>query len=114
MKIVPFPPELLDGSPSPKCFHDGRNAHVPCGEAYALVVLADVGELRAVCSRCMWRYCNHCNLDAHRCPHCGTVTDHFEPVCPEAVAEFATEERVDTDTARDALVEATAQLMADQ
>lgn len=29
---------------------------------------------------CMW-CCMRCNTDTHRCPGCGTVTDHKETVC---------------------------------
>jgi hypothetical protein len=31
---------------------------------------------------CMW-CCMCCNLDTHRCPGCGTVTDHKNTACDE-------------------------------
>jgi hypothetical protein len=105
MRVIPFPTELLDDHNPPRCFHDGKANLVPCREVYALAVIGG-GEVRAVCSKCTWRYCDYCNHAAHRCLHCGTVADHFERVCPECVAEFAAEEKVEADVARWALNEA--------
>lgn len=34
---------------------------------------------------CMW-CCDACNTDTHRCPGCGTVTDHQYTVCPDCPA----------------------------
>lgn len=31
---------------------------------------------------CEW-CCRKCNYDTHRCPGCGTVTDHKETVCDD-------------------------------
>lgn len=33
---------------------------------------------------CEW-CCQTCNYDRHRCPGCGTVTDHKNSVCPECI-----------------------------
>lgn len=42
---------------------------------------------------CMW-CCMDCNLDRHRCPNCGTVSDHHDNLCEPHCVDHRTGQRI--------------------
>ena len=90
VEIVRLPHSLRDQNLD--CAHHNDLVDMRHRGPFYVVVLRDgyAGdvEFRLVCDHCLWRYCETCNHDGHRCPGCGTVADHWNTPCPECVVTF--------------------------
>lgn len=87
-RIIKMPEALL--GEKLECRYAKETLH---SHADRLVLVGSGLGVYVVCMTCLWHFCDTCNYDRHRCPGCGTVTDHFDGACDECIAQIDQERR---------------------